>query len=315
MGKNRKLRNGVDNVQPCSDIEFENPNQEIPLDFLTSDDFCIVQKKRGNKKFSENQSSNLSRSLSNLKRSVSDEEGGKCHSDFWTCKFNGTTDITTTSSESYFYSSDVGIQIPSLSSEINPADFKLNGNIQELNTSIGAVVNEKLSFESKEECSDSIPIKNGVLEVKSSFEKNEVIESNVCCSKKKNKKKDKKNSVDLEVEELLRKLELEEKCEKKSKTVIFSSSVCSKQDSLHLKCTENSDCMNNRMGQGTSETDAVELKAKSESFNSESSASVSVTKNIEQALKADVICTINEQVTKPAQKRKEKKSKNQVKYF
>lgn len=134
MGKNRKIRNGVDQVQNNSILETENPNQDIPDDFLTSDDFCVVQNKKGSKKYPESVNAKaLFRSLSDSGNNVKvlsgfkDEESGKSHNSFWTCRINGSASddsvAGSSSSDSQLHSLNSELQSSSVDSDLNLNDI------------------------------------------------------------------------------------------------------------------------------------------------------------------------------------------------
>ncbi|KAG8190061.1 hypothetical protein JTE90_023033 [Oedothorax gibbosus] len=91
MGKNRKVAKQVSSRADTDDLQL-SAAQVLPCseEFLTSDDFKIVQKKRhhsSNKKLPEQGGFHtLPRSRSNSERFVDDDSSQGCHSGFWTVR-------------------------------------------------------------------------------------------------------------------------------------------------------------------------------------------------------------------------------------
>lgn len=256
MGKNRKLRNGVDHIQKCA-IETENHNEEIPEDFLTSDDFCIVQKKKGYKRCCENKDAKaLFRSLSDLGEKFTNEDSGNCCTNFWTHKTNGSVSENLSALSSDDLKLKCSVEEPHVSS--NDSDFysknilELQNNVVDLNDLLNV---EKLPSGVESELCDTVSFTNESLEVKSSNKS--VFVENSCCVKKKSKKKEyKKKSIDDEVEKLLKELDVDEESvvQPKKDTVIIHPTICNSKEPQLLKCESIPKGLNNETRNNFSET-------------------------------------------------------------
>lgn len=253
MGKNRKLRNGVDQVQmqSCPILESGDYIQEIPENFLTSDDFCIVQNKRGSKKSHDSQ--NLVKSCSNSVKSFNKE--GNCHMSFWTCR----SDVSIDNNSDTIISSDSVLQLPKIAANISEnCDFYINDHVNpsndiiiEINSNTSAVENtnpeELVESEELEKLKESLGIKslkNEVVENVLPDNKTVNVEKSISCTKKKGKKKLlKKKPVDEEIERLLEELdsnkELNSVKHKLSKPVICAADICS---SNRFQLSNSNDC-------------------------------------------------------------------------